>query len=54
MELGDLLKKLGEKEVKLNILVKERKVLEVRGREKEIDVEIIDLEGTKDLVRALR
>lgn len=40
--------------MKLNILVKERKVLEVRGREKEIDVEIIDLEGTKDLVRALR
>lgn len=54
MELGDLLKKLGEKDVKLNVLVGEKKVLEVRGREKEIDVEIVDLEGTKDLLRALR
>ena len=54
MELGDLLKKLGEKDVKLNILIKEKKVLEVRGKEKEIDVEIVDIEGTKDLLRVLR
>ncbi|MBI5252948.1 MAG: hypothetical protein HY930_00905 [Euryarchaeota archaeon] len=53
MDLDRMLEVFGQNNVKLNILVKDEKILEIRAKGKNIDIEICNIEDAKKLIKVL-
>jgi hypothetical protein len=54
LDLQEILAAFEKGDLRLNLHAGERKILEIRGREKNVDVEVLDPEGLRELIRALR
>lgn len=51
MDAAKIIESLEKNNIKLHLVVQDKKILEVRAKDKSIDVEILDFEGVKNLIK---
>jgi len=54
MDLEKILEVFEQNDVKFNVLVENKKILEIRPKGKNIDIEIFNIEDAKKLIKGLK
>jgi hypothetical protein len=54
MDLAKVLQILEKNELKVNLVLEGRKIFEIRAKGKEIDLDILNIEDFKNLIKEIR